>query len=76
MTEAAGVPNHSPSPGAKRMRELRRRRRRGLKYVPIPIYDSDVDVLIARGHLKEKERGDADTLQAAILNIVYHALED
>jgi hypothetical protein len=58
------------------MRLYRRRRRQGLQYIRIPLHVTEIDTLIRMRLLTEEQRQDAEALQAAILSIVYEALDD
>jgi len=68
-------PSRSPSPVAQRMRLYRERRRQRLRYIPIPLHVTDIDGLIRIGRLKEDQREDVDALRAAVLTLVYWAVE-
>jgi hypothetical protein len=73
-TDPAGTPSSS-SPAAERMRLYRKRRREGMQYVQIPLHKSEVEDLIGLGFLQREQREDAQALQAAVLTIVYQALD-
>jgi hypothetical protein len=64
-----------PPTAAERMRSYRKRRRQGMRYVRIPLCIEEVDALIRMGRLKDDPRTDAEVLQAAVLNLVYRALD-
>ena len=68
-------PSRSPSPAAQRMRLYRERRRQRLRYISIPLHVTDIDGLIRIGRLKEDQREDVDALRAAVLTLVYWAVE-
>ena len=68
-------PSRSPSPAAQRMRLYRERRRQRVRYSPIPLHVTDIDGLIRIGRLKEDQRQDVDALRAAVLTLVYWAVE-
>jgi len=68
-------PSRSPSPAAQRMRLYRERRRQRLRYIFIPLHVTDIDGLIRIGRLKEDQREDVDALRAAVLTLVYWAVE-
>jgi hypothetical protein len=53
----------------------RKRRREGMQYVQIPLHKSEVEDLIRLGLLQREQREDAQALQAAVLTIVYQALD-
>ena len=66
----------SSSPAAQRMRLYRKRRREGVRYVPVPLDVVDIDGLIRIRLLKEDQRQDIDALRAAVLTLVYRAIEE
>jgi hypothetical protein len=66
----------SSSPAAQRMRLYRKRRREGVRYVPVPLDVVDIDGLIRIRLLKEDQRQDIDALRAAVLTLVYRATEE
>ena len=68
-------PSRSPSPAAQRMRLYRERRRQRLRYISIPLHVTDIDGLIRIGRLKADQREDVDALRAAVLTLVYWAVE-
>jgi hypothetical protein len=67
----------STSPAAERMRLYRQRRRRGVQYVRIPLHVTEIDELILSpiGRWKDDPRTDAEVVQAAVLTLVYRALD-
>lgn len=65
----------SSSPAAQRMRLYRKRRREGMRYVPVPLDVVDIEGLIRIRLLKEDQRQDVDALRAAVLTLVYRAVE-
>ena len=69
-------PTRSSSPAAQRMRRYRKQRKQGLRYIPIPLHETDIDALIRMRLLKDEQRQDVDALQTAILTLVYRAIED
>ena len=69
-------PTRSSSPAAQRMRRYRKHRREGQRSVRIPLYETDCDVLIRMGLLKEEQRQDHKALQKAVLRLLYQAEED
>ena len=69
-------PTRSPSPAAQRMRRYRKHRREGQRSVRIPLYETDCDVLIRMGLLKEDQRQDHKGLQKALLGLLYRAEQD
>jgi hypothetical protein len=68
-----------PTTAAERMRRYRERRRRGLQSFRIPLHVSEIDELIHSpiGRWKDDDdpRTDAEVVQAAILTLVYRALD-
>jgi hypothetical protein len=64
-TDAPGVPLRSPS-AAERMRALRKRRRKGLRYVRIQVGATEIDGLIRKTYLEQKDRDDPDAIRLAI----------
>ena len=75
MSTGHTPPARSSSPAAERMRLHRKRRREGMRYVQIPLHKSEVEDLIRLRLLQREQREDAQALQAAVLTIVYQALE-
>ena len=69
-------PSRSLSPNAQRMRRYRKHRREGQRSVRIPLYETDCDVLIRMGLLKEDHRQDRKALQKALLGLLYRAEQD
>jgi hypothetical protein len=68
--------SRSPSPGALRMRRYRKQRKQGLRYIPIPLHETDIDALIRMRLLKEDQRQDVEALQTAVLGLLYRAEDD
>ena len=57
--------------GAERMRRYRERRRRGVVCVaPVPIYENDIDALVACGRLKPEDRTDTGKIVEAVEYLV------
>jgi hypothetical protein len=69
-------PTRSSTPAAQRMRRYRKHRREGQRSVRIPLYETDCDVLIRMGLLKEDQRQDPKALQKALLGLLYRAEQD
>jgi hypothetical protein len=65
----------SSAPAAVRMRLHRKRRREGTHYVRIPLASFEIEGLIRLKVLPKAHREDADALQAAVLTLVYQALD-
>jgi hypothetical protein len=61
----------APSPGARRVRLCRERRRHGCFCLTVERYESEVEKLVRFGFLPAAERGDRDAVRAAV-----HALFD
>ena len=61
----------NPTPAAERMRRHRERRRDGMRCLWIELRDTEIDVLVQRGLLKEETRHD----QNAIADALYDHLE-
>ena len=55
---------------------LPQHRREGQRSVRIPLYETDCDVLIRIGLLKEDQRQDRKALQKALLGLLYRAEQD
>jgi hypothetical protein len=68
--------SRSSSPAAQRMRRYRKQRKQGLRYIPIPLHETDVDAFIRLGLLKEDQRQDEEALRTAVMTLVYRAEED
>jgi hypothetical protein len=68
--------SRSSSPAAQRMRRYRKQRKQGLRYIPIPLHETDIDALIRMRLLKEDERQDVEALQTAVLGLLYRAEDD
>ena len=68
--------SRSSSPAAQRMRRYRKQRKQGLRYIPIPLHETDIDALIRMRRLKEDQRHDVEALQTAVLGLLYRAEED
>jgi len=68
----------TPATAAQRMRLYRQRRRRGIQYVRIPLHVTEINELIRSpiGRWKgDDPRTDEEVVQAAILTLVYRALD-
>jgi hypothetical protein len=52
--------SRSSSPAAQRMRRYRKQRRQGLRYIPIPLHETDIDAFIRLGLLKDVYRAADD----------------
>jgi hypothetical protein len=75
-TETVGVPIHSTSPAAERMRLYRKRRRRGIHSLRTSLHVTQIDGLIRKGFLEQEDRGDLEALQRAIDALISTALDD
>ena len=69
-------PTRPSSPAAQRMRLYRERRRQRLRYIPVPLHETDIDAFIRLGLLKEDQRQDEEALRTAVMTLVYRAEED
>jgi hypothetical protein len=67
---------NTPSRSAERMREHRRRSRKGIRYVNIQLHRMEIDALVQKGYLPDKDRGDLKTLQCAVEAFVNDRLFD
>ena len=52
--------------GAERMRATRERRRKGLRIVPFAIRDTEIEALVRRGLLAQKDRDDRHAVAFAL----------
>jgi hypothetical protein len=68
-------PSRSSSPAAQRMRRYRKQRKQGLRYIPIPLHETDIDALIRMRLLKEDQRQDVEALRTAVMTLVYRAAD-
>jgi hypothetical protein len=66
----------SPTPAAKRMREYRRRRRRGMRCVTVQVSEADIEALVAKGYLAPSGRAEANAIQEAADMFISDALGD
>jgi hypothetical protein len=64
-----------PLNAAERMRLYRRRRRQRLQYIRISLHVTEIDTLIRMRLLTQEQRQDDEALRAAILELVYRALD-
>ena len=61
----------SPNGSAERMRRYRERKRRGVVCVArVPIYDLDIDALVAHRRLKPEDKNDTGKVAAAVEYLV------
>jgi hypothetical protein len=75
-TEATGIPGRMLSPAAKRMREYRRRRRRGMRCVTVRVGEADLEALVTKGYLAPSDRAEANAIQEAADMFISDALGD
>ena len=61
----------NPTPAAERMRRHRERRREGMRCLLVELHETEIDVLVKRGLLKQETRHD----QNAIADALYDHLE-
>jgi hypothetical protein len=66
----------SPSTGAERMREFRRRRRYGVLSIRIRLATAYIDTLIERRYLKPEHRDDHDEIAIAVGDLIYDTLHN
>ena len=53
--------------GAERTRRYRERKKRGVVCVaPVPVYELDIDALVAQGRLKPEDKNDAGKVAEAV----------
>jgi hypothetical protein len=67
------MPAEQPKPksGAERMRRYRERKRRGVICVAsVPIYEEDIEALVAHGHLKPEDKGKPGKVAEAVKYLV------
>ena len=75
-SRTTGVPVRLLSPSAKRMREYRRRRRRGMRCVTVQVSEADIEALVAKGYLAPSGRAEANAIQEAADMFISDALGD
>ncbi|MGH7099625.1 MAG: hypothetical protein ACREE4_18455 [Stellaceae bacterium] len=61
-----GVLDAAPSPGARRVRLCRERRRHGCFCVTVELHESEMEKLVRFGLLSPAERGDRHAVRAAL----------
>ena len=64
------------SPGTKRARLHRKRRRQGLRAVRVLVHEKDIEAMVWLGYLKEEERDDPEALGMAVYCAVDMALDE
>jgi hypothetical protein len=57
---------NTPSRSAERMREHRKRSRKGIRYVSIQLHRTEIDALVQKGYLPDKDRSDLKSLRCAV----------
>jgi hypothetical protein len=67
---ATGAPLRAPSPAAERMRQYRKRHRKGLRCVRIQLDATEIDVLVRKGYLEAKDRDNGKAVQTAAATFV------
>ncbi len=65
----------SPSTGAERMREYRRRRRHGMLSISIRLAPVFIDALIEKAYLKPEHRGDRNEIAIAVGDVIADTLQ-
>ncbi len=68
--------SRSPSTGAERMREYRRRRRYGVLSIRVRVAHALVDALVKRRYLKPEDRGDRNEIEVAVGDLIADALQN
>jgi hypothetical protein len=63
-----------PSPAAARMRQYRKRHRRGVRCVRIQLHVTVIDALVRKGCLGDKDRDDPCAIEIAIETFLSDAL--
>jgi hypothetical protein len=64
----------SPSTGAERMREYRRRRRYGVLSIRMHLATAYIDTLIERRYLKPEQRNDLEEIAIAVGDVIADTL--
>jgi hypothetical protein len=75
-TDTPGVPIRTPSPGAERMREYRRRRRNGVLSIRVRVGRTLIDALTKRRYLKPEDRDDRNEIAIAVGDLIAEALQN
>jgi hypothetical protein len=65
-----------PSPGAKRMREYRRRRRYGLLSIRVRVARVLIDALIEKSYLKPEHHDDRNEIAIAVGDLITDSLQN
>jgi len=65
-TKAAAPRSSQLTDSAARMRRYRKRKRSGLRFVPLEIREKEIDALIRRGFLVEEDRDQNSAIRRAI----------
>jgi hypothetical protein len=73
-TPGAPLPLHSPA--AERMRQYRKRQRKGLRCVRIQLDATEIDVLVRRRYLEARDRDNAKAVQTAAAAFVSDSFFD
>ena len=76
MSNVVAGPIRSPSTGAERMREFRRRRRYGVLSIRIRLAPGYIDALIEKAYLKPEHRGDRNEIEIAIGDLITDTLQN
>jgi hypothetical protein len=63
----------SSTPAAVRMRRYRKERRLGLRWIRIPLDETDIEAFIQLRLLKQDQRHDSEAIQTAVMGLVYRA---
>ena len=68
--------SRSPSTGAERMREYRRRRRYGMLSIRIRVAPVYIDALIEKAYLKPEHRDDRNEIAIAVGDLIADTLQN
>ena len=63
-----------PLTAAERMRQSRKRRRNGLHCLQVLLHETEIDGLVAKGHLRSEQRGNRKAVKDALDGFVIREL--
>ena len=66
--------NPAPSTAAQRMRDSRKRRRNGLHCISVLLHETEIDRLVAKGHLRSEQRGNSKAVKDVLDGFVIREL--
>jgi len=66
--------NPTPVSAAQRMRDSRKRRRNGLHCISVLLHETEIDGLVAKGHLRAEQRGNRKAIKDALDGFVIREL--